>query len=98
MNIGNPNWLSTHFQARSNTPSIPINRAVAETVNKCDIIKIKMIRDPAAADSETCDLKISMFKYRKPEEFLKMMNNFKTEIDGTGTTTAAGKTFTYVPY
>ena len=50
-----------------------------------------MHRYPVAADSETYKLKIAMFDNGKPDEFLKMRKNFNTVIDGTGTTTAAGK-------
>ena len=36
-------------------------------------------------------MKISTFKNGKPEEFLVLTNNFKSEIDGTGTTSAPGR-------
>ena len=50
-----------------------------------------MRRDPESATSKTYELKMAMLENRKPEEFLSMMNNFKTEIYGTGTTIISGK-------
>ena len=50
-----------------------------------------MRRDPAYAMSENYVLKIPMFENGKPEEFLKMMKNFETALNGTGTTSTAGK-------
>ena len=41
--------------------------------------------------SENYVLKIPMFENGKPEEFLKMMKNFETALNGTGTTSTAGK-------
>ena len=66
MKLGNPNWLSEDVQARIETPPIPLNRMVAETVKECDITRIKMHHDPAATDSETYKLNISMFNNVKP--------------------------------
>ena len=51
-----------------------------------------MRRYPATATSDTYELKIAMFENSKPEEFLKMMKNFKTSVNGTGSTGVAGKT------
>ena len=47
---------------------------------------------PAASDSDIYNIKNAMFNYGKLEEFFKMMNNFKTAIDGTGNTTVYEKT------
>ena len=49
-----------------------------------------MRRDPTSATSDTYELKVQTFENGKPEEFLKMMKDFKTETDGTGTTSATG--------
>ena len=92
MKLRNPNWLSADVQAHIEPPPIPLNRAAADTVKECDIIKIKMRRDPASATSDMYKLKIEMFENGKPEKSLKTMKSFKTEIDETGTTIAAGKT------
>ena len=46
-----------------------------------------MRRYPISATSKTYELKISTFGEGNPEEFLQMINKFKTGIDGTGTTT-----------
>ena len=50
-----------------------------------------MRRDPESAASDTYELKFQTFENVKPEEFLKMMKDFKTETDGTGTTSATGE-------
>ena len=50
-----------------------------------------MCRNLSESDSETYKLNIVMFEHGQPEEFLALMNNFKTAIDGTGATSAAGK-------
>ena len=36
-------------------------------------------------------MNIVTFKHGQPEEFLQLIKNFKIAVDGTGTTTAAGK-------
>ena len=50
-----------------------------------------MCQDLSDADSETYKLKIVMFENSQPKEFLALVNNFKTVIDGTRTTSAAVK-------
>ena len=47
----NPVWLSTEVQACIEPPSIPLIEAVTEDVNECGILKIKIRRNTAAADS-----------------------------------------------
>ena len=74
----------------STPPSTPLNRAVKENVKECDIININMRRDHTSATFETYNLKMDMFKNRNSEELLNTAENFKTKIDGTGNTTAAG--------
>ena len=51
-----------------------------------------MRQDTESALSQTYELKIAMFENGKPEELIKTMNNFKTAINGTGTTSVSGKT------
>ena len=46
---------------------------------------------PFDDESETYKHKIAMFENGQPEKFRALMKNFKTAIDGTGTTSAAGK-------
>ena len=50
-----------------------------------------MSRNPASYTSKTYELKIDTFKKGRPEELLKIMNNFNTSIDGTGTISAYGR-------
>ena len=50
-----------------------------------------MRRYRASAASETYKLKVQTIENGEPEEFLQMMKDFKTNIDGTGTTSAPGK-------
>ena len=87
MKLRNPNWLSSDVQSHIDPPQIPLNRAAPENTKECDIIKIKMCRDPASATLETYELKISTFDNGKPVEFLRILNNFKTVINGTGNIT-----------
>ena len=51
-----------------------------------------MQQDPASASSDTYELKIAMSENTKPEEFLKIMKNFKIAVHGTGSTIVSGKT------
>ena len=50
-----------------------------------------MRRYPESATSKTYEQKPPTFNNVKPKEFLQMMNDFKTAIDGTGTTSSTGK-------
>ena len=52
-------------------------------MEKPDIIKIKMRRDPVSGTSETYKLKVQIFENGKPEEFLQTMKDLKTGIDRT---------------
>ena len=58
---------------------------------ECDIIKIKIRWNPSVADSEKYELEIATFENGQLEEFFALLKNFKTAIDGTGTTSVAGK-------
>ena len=91
MKIGNKRWLNTDIQARIETPPIPLIKATSEKVKECNIIKIKMLQDPAPATSETYKLKFQTFENGKPEEFLQIMKELDTTTDGKGTTPATGK-------
>ena len=91
MKLGKPNWLSVGVQARINPPPIPLKRAAPETVKECDIIKINIWWDPASATSETYEMKLAVLENGKPEEFLKIMDKFKTAIDVTGTASTVGE-------
>ena len=60
------------------------------------MINIKMLRDPESSTSDTYKLKVQTFGNGKPEEFLHMMKDFKTAIDGTVTTPDTKKIHSYV--
>ena len=63
----NPAWLNMDVQSLIEIPPIPLIKEVAEDVNKCDIIKIRLLRKLASSVSETYKLNISTFKNSKPE-------------------------------
>ena len=44
-----------------------------------------------SSTSETYKLKMTTFENEQPEDFLMLMNNFKTAIEGTGTISVAGR-------
>ena len=71
--IGNTRWLNANVQDLINPPLIPVIRSASEKVVECNIIKIKMIRDPELDTSKTYDIKVPTFKNGEPEEFLQMM-------------------------
>ena len=50
-----------------------------------------MRQNPSDIASKTNKLKIVTFENSQPEEFLQIMKKFKIVVDGTGTTTVAGK-------
>ena len=54
-------------------------------------LKVKMKRKSIPSASETYNMNISMFNDGQPDEFLALLNNFKIEIDGTGTTSPSGR-------
>ena len=56
-----------------------------------NITKIKMCQNPASDESETYELNTAIFKIVKLEEFLALMKNFRTSIDGKRTTSVSGK-------
>ena len=91
MNLGNNKWLNSDVQACIDSPPIPLIKATNRNKDDMDIINIKMRRDPASTTSKTYELKVHTFENGKPEEFLQMMKDFKTGIDGTATTSATGK-------
>ena len=87
-----PVWLSAEFQARIKHSLILLIKKYPKESNEYDIIKIKMRWNPSDAASEMYKLKIVTFKHSQPEEFPQLMNNFKREVDRSGTTTVVGKT------
>ena len=90
MKLGNNKWLNTDFQARIEPPPIPLIKATNVNTEETNIIKIKMRQDPASDTSDTYKLKVQTFENGKPEEFLQMMKNFKTDVVRTGTTSTTG--------
>ena len=91
MNLRNNKCLNADFQARIDPPPIPLLKAKTGKTEETHIIKIKILRYPASATSETYDLKLQTFENGKPEEFLQMIKDFKTGIDVTGTNSVSGK-------
>ena len=67
MNLSNPNYISAYFQAHIYPQSIPLIMAVTKNDKECEIINIKMRRDPASATSKTYNLKFPTFENVKPE-------------------------------
>ena len=49
-----------------------------------------MLWYPASATSKIYEIKVPTYENGKPEELPQMMKDFKTVIDGTGTTSATG--------
>ena len=96
MNLRNNRWLNADAQACIEPPPIPLIRLTSEKLEECNIIKIKMRRDPASATSKTYDLKFQTFENVKPEEFLQMMKDSKTATEEMGTTSATRKSNSYV--
>ena len=96
MKLKNSKWLNADFQAHIELLPIPLIKATSGKLEECNIIKIKMRRDPASATSETYELKFQTYENGKPEEFLEMMKDFKTNTDRTGTTSATGKFSSYL--
>ena len=91
MKLINNKWINVDFQARIEPPPIPLIKAKNRNTEETDIIKIKMRQYPASTTSETYKLKVQTFEKLKLEEFLQMMKDFKTGIDGTATISATGK-------
>ena len=89
MKKSTPAWISAEVQERIKSSPILIIKKETGDVSNCDIIKIKMHRNLSDADSEMYELKIATFEIGQPEEFLALIKNFKTAIDGTGTMLAA---------
>ena len=54
-------WISAEVQARIKPPPIPLIKKETDDVSECDIIKIKMCRNPTDANSEMYKLKIVIF-------------------------------------
>ena len=85
-----PVWLSAEVQACIEPPTILLIKKEPPEANKYAIIKINMHQNPLDAASETYTLKIVTFEHGQPEEFLKLMKNFKKAVNEIGTKTAAG--------
>ena len=83
------------MQAQIKTPPISLINKETDDVSECELINIKMRRNLSDANLETHKLKIATFENSQPEEFLALVNNFKTTVDVTGTMSAAG-TINYI--
>ena len=90
-NIRNNKWINADVQAQIKPPPTPLIKVTNGNTEETNINKIKMCIYPASATSETYELKAQTFKNGKPEEFLQMTKEFKTDVDGTGTTFVTGK-------
>ena len=67
MNISsNPNWLSAGVQSHIDPHSIPIIKAEMEEEKSINIIKVKMLLNPASYTSKIYDLKIFTFENGQP--------------------------------
>ena len=91
MNLGNHRWLNADIQARIDPPPIPLIKATNGKTEETDSINIKIHQYPTSTTSDTYKLKVQTFENGKPEEFLHIIEDFKTGIDGTATTSATGK-------
>ena len=58
----NPSWTIENLKARIDPPPIPRIKTATEDANKCDIIKIKMLRNPDPDNSDTYELKIAKYE------------------------------------
>ena len=81
----NTNCISAEVHACIESLPIPLIKSEPEEGNLGSIININICWNPASATSETYKLSIYTFENGKPEEFLALVENFKTAIDGTGT-------------
>ena len=90
MNIS-PAWINVEVQERIKHQTIPLIKKDPPEANEYDIIKIMMRQIPSDAAWKTYKLKMVTFEHVQSEEFLQLMKNFKRAVDGTVTTTAAGK-------
>ena len=91
MKLRNNKWLNTDVQARIDPPKTPLLKVTTGKTEETHIIKNKMHQNPVSATYETHNLKVQKFENGEPEEFLQMMKDFRTGIDGTGTNSASVK-------
>ena len=61
------NWISADLQARINLPPIMLAKQEEPEELTCDIIKLKIRRNPASAWPETYKFKMTVFENFKPE-------------------------------
>ena len=78
------------MQARIDPPLIPLIKADFKEENSKSIIKFKMRLNLASSASEPYELEMATFENGQPEEFLALLKNSKTAINGTGTMSVSG--------
>ena len=85
------NCLSADSQSHIEPPMIPIIKVELEEERVSNIIKVNKRRKLDSATYDTYKLKMVTFENYQPEEFLALLNNFRIEINGTGTTSFYGR-------
>ena len=87
----NDNWLTVYVQSRIEHLTNPLVEVEIEEARAINIIKVKVWRNPTSDNLETYNINISTFEDGQPEEFLALLNNFRTVIYGTGTMSPSGR-------
>ena len=85
------NCLSADLQSNIAPPMITIIKVELEEERLRNIIKVNKRRKLDSATYDTYKLKMVTFENYQPEEFLALLNNFRIEINGTGTTSVSGR-------
>ena len=85
------NCLSTDLKSHIEPPMITIIKVGLEEERVSNIIKVNNRRNLDSDTYDTYKLKMAMFENYQPEEFLALLNNFRIEINGTGTTSFSGR-------
>ena len=89
MKLRNNKCLNADIQACIKPSPISLIKATNGKKEETNIINIKMRQELVSATSKTYELEVQTFENDKPEEFLQMTKEFKTAVDGTGTTSMA---------
>ena len=69
---------------------IPIIKVELEEERVSNIIKVNKRRNLDSSTYDTYKLKMATFENYQPEELFTLLNNYKIEINGTGTTSVSG--------
>ena len=68
---------------------IPLIKSEVEEEDAINIINVNMICNPLSSVLEMNEVKMITLENGQPEDFLILLRNFKTMINGIGTTTNA---------